>query len=430
MGRRRILVAPREIAGIAAGLQQGLEQLGYEVDVMFRWAHPFAYGFAESRSRLMRISARAMLECVDSRLPRVRRAVSLGVRVALCPILLLRYDVVVYIGPDTLLRGGLDRRWLTRLGMRTVTIFCGSEARPPYMDGWFAGDGAEAQQLERARAEVRINRMRVQAAERESTYVVNHPGTAQFHKERFIDWTMLGFPSPPLSVPTERPYNPRRPLRLVHAPSMPRMKGTEEIRRAVAALAAEGVELEFVEITGRPHSEVLELLGTADLVIDQLYSDLLLPGLATEAARSGAPVLVLGHAEAMLRRLAERAHAPTSHYHAPSRLLDELRRAVTDDDHRRQLRTSLEAFVQGSWSSVRVAERWSRVLEGKPDDAWFDYPADFTYVGGCGLSERSLITFLRAYVARFGAEGLDLGHAPATAAAILDLVRKGSLNEG
>lgn len=425
MGRSRILITPREIAGIAAGLQDGLTGLGHDVDVMLRWRHPFEYRFTEPRALLARCAARVMIESEDSRFRKINHAVSLAVRFALLPLIAMRYDAVVYIGPDTLLRNGLDRRWLSRRGVRTVTVFCGSEARPPYMDGWFGGLGAERDQLERARAEVIINHKRVQAAERESTYVVNHPGTAQFHEQRFVDWTILGFPTTPGPLPTRRAHAPRPSLRVLHAPSVPRMKGTEEIRAAVAALAVEGVTLDYVEITGRPHADVMELLGTADLVVDQLYSDALLPGLATEAARSGVPVLVFGHAETLLHEIAERAVAPTIHYHRPSRLLDELRRVVTDDDYRMQIQTSLEAFVQGWWSPDRVAARWSLLLEGKPDDAWFDDPADFAYVGGCAISKQDLTTFLRAYVERFGSEGLALGHAPATEAAILDVARNG-----
>ncbi|HKH79676.1 MAG TPA: hypothetical protein VJ996_06610, partial [Solirubrobacteraceae bacterium] len=72
---------------------------------------------------------------------------------------------------------------------------------------------------------------------------------------------------------TPRPPRPDavRPV-VVHAPSDFAGKGTAHVRRAVQALSARGVALEYVELRGSSHSEVMRRCETADIVVDQLCS--------------------------------------------------------------------------------------------------------------------------------------------------------------
>jgi hypothetical protein len=80
-----------------------------------------------------------------------------------------------------------------------------------------------------------------------------------------------------------------QPLRVLHAPSDRRVKGSDLIEAAVAAAARE-LALELVTVTNRPHEDVLDELARADVVIDQLNAET--PGvLALEAMALGKPVL-------------------------------------------------------------------------------------------------------------------------------------------
>lgn len=422
MSRRdRVLVTPREIAGVASGLQFVLGRRGFSADVLLRWPHPFAYSLQPTGSRLLRVLAGVIAEHEAAVGARVRRAASLALRTALLPYLAARYGAVVYIGPDTLLRGGLDRRLLGRLGVRTITVFLGSEARPPYLDGWYAAPGSPAS-LDDARAAVRRNRERVELAERDSSFVVNHAGGVQFHRKPFLDWTVVGYPQRSDAAPESATRTgPDGQLRVLHAPSDPRMKGTEAIRAAIATLRAEGIDIEYVEVTGRAHADVLQLLGTADLVVDQLYSDALLPGLASEAAHAGTAVLVCGYAADLLEDAARRAGAPTSHYAHPDQLLPRLRELLTDGERRAELAAGLHRFItHGWWSADATGARWERILGGTPDPAWFSSPQDIVYVHGCAVAAADGCSYLRAYVDRFGADALELEHHPRLAAAVAD----------
>ena len=65
-------------------------------------------------------------------------------------------------------------------------------------------------------------------------------------------------------------------LVICHAPSNPVIKGTSEIRTAIDTLGKEGFAFEYLEFIDVPHSEVLEGLRRAHVVVNELFS--MMPG--------------------------------------------------------------------------------------------------------------------------------------------------------
>lgn len=61
-----------------------------------------------------------------------------------------------------------------------------------------------------------------------------------------------------------------RTLRILHAPSNPKIKGTIYIESAITLLKQEGYNIEFICLKNRPHDEVLQAIAESDLVIDQI----------------------------------------------------------------------------------------------------------------------------------------------------------------
>ncbi len=78
--------------------------------------------------------------------------------------------------------------------------------------------------------------------------------------------------------------------KVVHLPSHPQAKGTKYVRAAIKDLESDGLDFDYLELTGIPHSEVKKELLKADLVIDQMmlgdYGVL-----ALEAMALGKPVV-------------------------------------------------------------------------------------------------------------------------------------------
>lgn len=82
-----------------------------------------------------------------------------------------------------------------------------------------------------------------------------------------------------------------RKLRIAHAPSHRKAKGTELILAALDKLKSEGFEFELVLIEGLSNQAAKKLYETADVFVDQLFSGWY-GGLAVEAMALGKPVLV------------------------------------------------------------------------------------------------------------------------------------------
>ena len=70
--------------------------------------------------------------------------------------------------------------------------------------------------------------------------------------------------------PQPPPESPDGVIRIAHAPSMRRKKGTEYVERAVAQLQSEGMKIELVLIEKVPFHEVKAMYARADIGIDQM----------------------------------------------------------------------------------------------------------------------------------------------------------------
>lgn len=416
----RIVILPVELAGVAAGLQGGLRQLGRDVDVLLIQPHNFAYPYARPASRLRAWVFRIVLINAASDGTRRGRIRSLMARLSVVPFL-MSYDAVVYMGADTLIPGGWDRRLLKFVGLRVITIFCGSDARPPYLSGRWANPENGPVDMESLLLATRRTSKAVALAERDSTYVVNHPATAQFNRRPFLDWTVMGMPSPaPVADPVSSlPEVREGAVRVLHAPSVTRWKGTAQVREAVSALRKEGLEIEYVEVKGRSNAEVLHEISVADIVVDELHSDALLAGLGTEAARSGTAVLMTGNAVSLVRSLAERVGAPHDHYSRPDEFVDTLRRLVVTPEHRADLARRLHEFVSHAWSPSAISLRYAAVLDGKPEASWFDDPSAAPYLGGWGVDEGKVRNLIQKFIDAFGVDALGLNPAGMSAVASL-----------
>ncbi|MDU9404607.1 glycosyltransferase family 1 protein [Pseudomonas sp. zfem004] len=83
----------------------------------------------------------------------------------------------------------------------------------------------------------------------------------------------------------------KRPLRIVHAPTNRRVKGTDLIIEALNSLSEEGLEFELVLVEGLSQAEARKCYEQADVLIDQIFAGWY-GGLAVELMALGKPVLV------------------------------------------------------------------------------------------------------------------------------------------
>ena len=249
----RVLHSPINIAGGPGAISQGLRELGVESTLLVFNERPFERGF-DINLRLRDTSQRANLPL---NLPRQLRTFLWAVP---------RFDVFHFHAGHTLLPKKVNLPALRLLRKGIVFQSWGSDLR--------SRPASHVRYLRSADAVIvgSFLTRRLAPRGRWPEYDVVPPAIV------LTDWQ-------PASV------QPGDVLRVAHAPSKRRVKGTETVLAAVDALRARGVPVELDLIEGVPNREARLRYAAADVVIDQLkigwYGML-----AIESMALGKPVVV------------------------------------------------------------------------------------------------------------------------------------------
>lgn len=328
---------------------------------------------------------------------------------------LVRVDAYVLVSSRSLLPGYLDLPIYKLLGKRVIRIFLGTDSRPRYMTGWHldaVDPGKQQDACAKLAERVRRQRGRVRKMSRYADVVVDNPLCGHYQSKPYINWFHVGFPHDPAfyagatsETTAHQPLN--RPVRVLHSPSNPKVKGTEQIESVIEKLKAQGHPIEYTRITGMPREEVIRHLKQCDLVIDQLYSDSPMAGFASEAAAFGKPVIVGGYGwEQLQSRLGE--DMPANLLCLPNELeadLESLLQDITGQDIGKQAYD----FLNGYWHHKSVASRFAALLTGNAiDDRWWVDPATIDYWQGLGATDEHRMDVIKALVQQQGIDALGL----------------------
>jgi len=419
--RHRVFIGLGDVAGYYRGLERGFHEIGVEARFYDESAHPFGYGKVGFLGRLSSAieAARAAHGGAE---PAVKvaclRTVRLVAHTWLFAWAIVRYDVFIFGGGDTLLRRR-ELPILRRLGKRIVWVFTGSDHRPPYLNGRLVRSAIE-NGLEPLLRETAETAERVRIAEQYADVIVAAASSAQFHRQPFVHFIAMGIAAPnPQLIQASATVFQGKGLRILHCPSDPISKGTSLVRRHIAELRVAGREIDYVEMTGKPNAEVLAALRDCDFVIDELYSDTPMGVFATEAGRLGKPVVVAGYyARQYKRDLASLGEIPPTLFCEPEQAGEAIRLMVDDEPFRTELGQRAAEFVCQHWSPTEVARRYLRLIDGDIPAEWWCDPTSSDYVMGWGLTEALWHQGLRALVGAAGVEPLAAAASPALRKAI------------
>ena len=409
----RISIGPGHVAGYLAQLRKGFDQLGLtcehfiytsnnrfdyeEHNYFLKEKYEFVHKHLSSRSGVHKAAGWFIEKII--RLMALIRAIA-------------KYDVFIFLGIGSFFRF-LELPLLRLLGKDVVVVYLGSDARPPYLSGRYRDDLGDCFDpphiLREARAQIAL----IRRAERFASSIVNHTGTAQFFSRPFIRLNALGMPME--TAATQTSVNGDRPdgrVRIVHAPSRPRAKGTELIRAAVKACRQDGYSVELVELHGVPNSKVIEELQKCDLVIDELYSDVPMAMLAAEAATFAKPVIVGSYYLEGYANDNPDERRPPVEFIQPGKLNDAIRKLLDDPLYRKELGLSAQEFVSEVWAPKVVASNYLRLMTSAVPDHWWCHPKSLNYVMGWGHSRESWNIQLRNYIDSVGVDGLLMKNRP------------------
>lgn len=249
--------------------------------------------------------------------------------------------------------------------------------------------------------------------ERYADVVINHPPTALFHSKPFIAWLNIGFPCGKIPIIPDARAERSRIVKILHAPSNSVSKGSAEIEAMVGKLKLQGYPVEFIKLHNVPNEKVIEIIKECDIIVDELYADIPLGGLGTEAAVAGKPVLSAGYYAQCIHLEHPDVIIPPSLYCHPDYLESELIRLVTDRAKRLELGAINASFVQKNWNNRTIAKKYIQLISGDVPSNWYFHPENIKCVHGYGMQEDRLKKFIQGYVDTLGENALFLDHNPA-----------------
>ena len=426
----KIFIGLTETAGFFARLKKGFDEIGAD-SYLFSYSHKFSYentseiqyGFFEKTACFFdRKGTDTSIKNIPGKILFI-----LLRTLFLIPVFvkaLIKFDVFIFsYGTSFFLN--LELPIYRFLGKKVVFVFTGSDHRPPYINGAFTynSDHYDIRQIRRITAR---KKRQIKKIERYSDITIGHHLSAQFHEKPFIPILLPGIPvilSNDLQDKHINTYNPERPVKIAHAPSKPKIKGTENIRNAISNLKDKGYSIDYQELINKTNKEVLDILKNCDFVVDELYSDTRIAGLAAEAATFSKPVIVCGYAYDNFYKdteLGDNFPIPPVKYCDPSQIERAIEELIKNPELRTYIGLKARDFVEKNWSAKTVAENFLLILSGNIPEDWFYKPSKLTYIYGMGAPIHHTKKVVYELIKRFGISVLKIGDKPEMEQAFLE----------
>lgn len=430
----RIFVGPNEVAGQYRNLAIALNMAGVGCDYYVFDEDSLRYGGDIGASRFPSL-IRRLSSFRRERGCFCRTFISVLIE-TLAFIFLLkciaRYDAFLFGFGGSFLRRNMDLPLLRFFGKTIVAnLSHGSDMTPPYIDGALLDAHMRMPGLDVLLARACVMKDRIERFERYADFIIGSPISSSFYsKKKYINIFHVGRVNQGLryaegqtvsiSGELERPLGERR-LRILHAPSHAAGKGTILIRKIIENLIAEGCPIDFLEISGKTNDDVIKALQRCDLVVDQVYADLPMSGLAAEAACFGKPTLIAGYELSKLRDISPPGCFPPSIVCDPEEMASTLSYLLDNPKEMISAGIAAQNFVREEWREDKVAARYLALLTRQeiPESWWHD-PASAIFIHGYGLSESMSKKMVSEIVKTHGEHGLGVGHRPDLVQAFLE----------
>lgn len=444
----RVFLGLAEVSGFYSNLKAGFDEIGVSAELVTLTQHRFEYG-DNHPSIFVRLAQAAVAGRLtyQQASPPIRLFWTLWAAVTRLMLLiwaLLRFDVFVF-GCSTSFFRFRELPLLKFLGKKVIYNFHGTDGRCGFMDGFaedifldpefregtgYIGPLRESDDMLTKRAKIKayaeitaFRKANIDWIDRYADVIINSPSHGQYHTRPFVQRLIVGMPYMPNRdlIARQQSKTSGGSVKILHSPSYPEGKGSPQIREAIQALKAKGLDIEFIEITGRPNSEVLELIGQCDFVIDQLYSDMAMVGFATEAAFFGKPAIVGGYYAAHQQEDLVENWIPPTYFCLPEEIEQAIEKLVVDHEFRQDLGAKAREFVETRWFAPRSAERIIALANSDFPKEWLFDPMQSSYVGGMGLSLQSVSDIANGIIAQHGIGALCLDDKPIMQARIAEM---------
>lgn len=412
MKAHRISIGPGEVAGYFSRLKTGFDTLGAESEHFVLSANKFDYPESDYFLRNVFLKVSKFRDSRSSIVRLLGKLSCFGVRTFVFMYAFIRFDVFIFSGFNSFF-WFYELPLLKLFGKRVLVIYLGSDARPPIFSGRHLDDAGEFVHPKHAYREAVRMINKIKRVEKYADLIINHTATSQFFSRNFARLNAIGMPACDASKNLEHIEIPNDgTVHILHAPTRPLAKGSLLFRQVIEELRTEGYLISFVELMGVPNRVVLEELQRCDFVLDELYSDVPLAMLATEAAMFGKPVVVGGYYAEQYKIDNPDTDLPPSLYVEPENIKEAIKKLIDDQEYRLNLGRQAKDFVQKKWSPWKVAENYLRLVEGSYSENWMCSPITLSYFRGWGLSKENWQKQVNRYVSFMGEDALFLDHNP------------------
>jgi len=439
----RIFMGPSEIAGQYRNLALAMLEQGVNCNYYTFYQNEFNYGGDIGSSKIPELMRK--INTFGKKGTVVRRILSVGLfellRVIFFAIHFHKYDVFYFGFGASLLRWNIDLPILRMFNKKIIANFShGSDMTPSYLNGALMDADMTMPSTRKLVKSTFAMRKRIRRFERNADVIIGSPLSSSFlsHKP-YVDIIRLGRTCQAqnqtsidhLGISEIQPEfgvieakGTSETLHFMHIPSHSPGKGTSVIREAMNKIVVEYPFVKYTELSGLSNKEVLSNLADADLLIDQVYSDLPLSGIGMEAFVMGVPVLLCGYGLSGLKsKYSSNIFPPTIISH-PHELAERLRMLIEHPIGLNEAKENSTNFVETLWSKQEVVKRYLQLFTCSdfPVD-WWHNPKSYIYLHGYGLSEQMIKGILKDVLCTYGKSGLCLSHRPDLENAISNYVR-------
>jgi glycosyltransferase involved in cell wall biosynthesis len=435
MAKPCVFIGFGETSGYCAGLKRGFDEIGIPAVSFMITENRFQFGDS-GRGRLLasicailkkREALQAQAEKTASRAVKLgcalrRLALALAqnaVWLAVVVWAVAKFDVFVLQGRTSFINvfrfpvkpRFLDLAVLKLFRKKIIYVFHGTDSRPAYINGAIGTRRLNARQLiQYGRRQARD----VRTIEKYADAILHYPLNTHFHRKRIISHEFIGRPVfIAHAIGEPKPAEAGLSVKIVHAPSDPVGKGSERIREIIERLRQKGHPIDFIELVDKTNEEVKDSLQKCDFLVDQLYYDVAISYLATEAAFLGKPAVIGSYAKDELPKTAPGAVWPPVHMCAPDDMEQAIEKMITDSKLRRRLGAQAREFVEKHYGPKRVAENFLRVIGQDVPREWLFDPNSLEYCHGYGYTEEKVKEVIRGVVQEGGESALSLDGKPA-----------------
>ena len=408
----KVCVGLLDICSYLAHIQKGLVELGFQCD---------GVDITEEDSLVLSPKSKGVLPKILKKnngwyrkWKRVNQVFSIPFKIIemiglvwLFCIYLFKYDCFIFAFDKSFLPLNLDLPILKLFKKKVVFVFHGSDVRPPYTGAKTAlvykkGSVRSLKQFTKRTFK------KIRWIERYSDCVISSPFISQFFSKPVVSWYAIGIPHDLKDFEKLVTEKSSETIRIVHAPSAPLIKGTDRVRASINKLKKKGYSIDYVEVKGVPRDKILETLQSANIVIDQLYSECFWSTTAMEASMFAKPTIVCGNVENDLIKQHLDKVIPHRSFFNNSEFETVLENWVRNREERDSFGKIEQQFLRGNWDYKEVAKRMNMVLQKDIPSSWWVDPYKITYIHGGACSKQMVVKMVSDLVAKYGEKALYL----------------------